>query len=186
MTFIVDGTNGATFPDSSTQAKAGLVVGTASAITAGTSVASTSGTTITFTSIPSWVKRITLIFNSVSTNGSSNPMVQIGSGSLLTSGYLGAAGNASNNTATSGANFTTGFGILSGMASNVIFQSTMVITNITGNTWVASGCGGCSDGARFIVGGGAVSLSGTLDRVALTTVNGTDAFDNGSVNIFYE
>ena len=33
---------------------------------------------------------------------------------------------------------------------------------------------------------GAVSLSGTLDRIRLTTVNGTDTFDAGSVNIMYE
>jgi hypothetical protein len=33
---------------------------------------------------------------------------------------------------------------------------------------------------------GAVTLSGTLDRVRITTVNGTDTFDAGSINILYE
>jgi hypothetical protein len=33
---------------------------------------------------------------------------------------------------------------------------------------------------------GHVSLSGALDRIRLTTVNGTDTFDAGSVNIIYE
>jgi uncharacterized repeat protein (TIGR02059 family) len=34
--------------------------------------------------------------------------------------------------------------------------------------------------------GGAKSLSATLDRVCITTVNGTDTFDAGSINILYE
>jgi hypothetical protein len=34
--------------------------------------------------------------------------------------------------------------------------------------------------------GGTVTLSGTLDRVRITTVNGTDTFDAGTVNILYE
>lgn len=36
------------------------------------------------------------------------------------------------------------------------------------------------------VGGGNITLSGALDRVRITTVNGTDTFDAGSVNIMYE
>ena len=44
----------------------------------GTAVASTSGTSVDFTSIPSWVKRITVMFNGVSTSGTSNPLVQLG------------------------------------------------------------------------------------------------------------
>ena len=65
----------------------GTPVMNASVITSGTSQASTSGTSIDFTSIPSWVKRITLMFNGVSTNGTSNYQIQIGSGSVTTSGY---------------------------------------------------------------------------------------------------
>jgi hypothetical protein len=33
---------------------------------------------------------------------------------------------------------------------------------------------------------GKKTLSGTLDRVRITTVNGTDAFDAGTINIMYE
>jgi hypothetical protein len=36
------------------------------------------------------------------------------------------------------------------------------------------------------MGGFQVSLSGTLDRIRLTTVNGSDTFDAGSINIIYE
>jgi hypothetical protein len=33
---------------------------------------------------------------------------------------------------------------------------------------------------------GGVALGGALDRVRITTVNGTDTFDAGSINILYE
>jgi len=35
-------------------------------------------------------------------------------------------------------------------------------------------------------GAGTKTISGVLDRIRLTTVNGTDTFDAGSVNILYE
>ena len=60
---------------------------TGGVINAGTAVASTSGTAITFTGIPSTAKRITVMFNGVSTNGSSDLLLQIGSGSVTTTGY---------------------------------------------------------------------------------------------------
>ena len=52
----------------------------------GTAVASTSGTSNDFTSIPSWVKRITVMFNGVSTNGTSPVQLQIGAGSVTAQG----------------------------------------------------------------------------------------------------
>ena len=51
-------------------------------LVSGTAVASTSGTSIDFTGIPSWVKRITVMFNGVSTSGTSFKQIQIGSGSV--------------------------------------------------------------------------------------------------------
>jgi hypothetical protein len=57
------------------------------AITSATAQASTSGTSINFTDIPSWVKRITVMFNGVSTSGTSIRQAQLGAGSVTTSGY---------------------------------------------------------------------------------------------------
>ena len=45
---------------------------------------------------------------------------------------------------------------------------------------------GNSDTAQISTGGGSISLAGTLDRVRITTVNGTDTFDAGTINIRYE
>jgi hypothetical protein len=86
----VAGTNTVTIPAVTGTA---VISGQNSAITAGTAVASTSGTSIDFTSIPSWVKRITVMIAGVSTNGSSIIQIQLGdSGGVETSGYTGTTG----------------------------------------------------------------------------------------------
>ena len=161
-----------------------VVNGINSSIVSGTAVASTSGTSIDFTGIPSWVKRITVMFNGVSTNGSSSPLVQLGtSGGVVTSGY-GGTGSLIASTVTS-QNFTTGFGERS-QDSAAVRSGAWVITNVSGNIWVCAGVLGRSDGANTSVTGGTVTLGGTLDRVRITTVNGTDTFDAGTINILYE
>ena len=158
------------------------VQGNSGAFVAGTAVASTSGTSIDFTSIPSWVKRVTVMFDQVSTNGSSSGLIQLGSSSFTTSGYtsqmvLVGVGTA-NTTATAGIGwYNTG----SAESHTGIF----VITNITGNTWVCTGS--LQPATQYIsLSTSKVTISGTLDRIRITTTNGTDTFDTGSLNIFYE
>lgn len=154
-----------------------------SVITSGTSQASTSGTSITFTGIPSWAKRITMMLAGVSGNGTSNYLAQIGSGSITSSGYSSSAYTPASNYSTS----TSGFLISAISTAAVTLHGSIVICNVTGNTWVSShtvgDTGGNNDPA---MGGGSVTLSGTLDRIRLTFVNGTDAFDAGTINILYE
>ena len=152
----------------------------------GTAVASTSGTSIDFTSIPSWVKRITVMFAGVSTNGTSFPLFQLGSGSVTTSGYVGSQSNIQNLSSIIVAAQTAGFGINSNLATYLVHGS-VVFTNITGNTWVCSG-NFISTGANLTVftNAGYIALGGVLDRVRITTVNGTDTYDAGTINIIYE
>ena len=160
---------------------------TSSVNTLATAVASTSGTAIEFTSLPSWVKKITVMFQGVSTSGSSPPQIQIGSGSFSTSGYLGS--NSIVNAAPGSVLFTSGFGIgvnTSNWSAAVLVYGGVVLTNITSNTWVAAGSVGRSDTASTYLTNGSIALGGVLDRVRITTVNGTDTFDAGSVNILYE
>ena len=89
-----------------------------SVITSGTSQASTSGTSIDFTGIPSWVKRITVMFNGVSTNGTSNPLIQIGDSSgVAITGY--SASSARVLATPSFTTYTTGFGIYGAAGTNV-------------------------------------------------------------------
>lgn len=152
----------------------------------GTAVATTSGTSITFTGIPSWVKRITVMLNNVSTTGTSAIQVQLGAGSVTTTGYNGAVTYEGASTSLGG-NSTTGLLVdpnIAGAAATQRF-GIMTICNFGSNTWVATTVLGRAD-AFSQVGGGSVTLGGTLDRVVLTTVGGTDTFDLGSVNILWE
>jgi hypothetical protein len=157
-------------------------------IASGTAVASTSGTSIDFTSIPSWVKRITVMFNAVSTNGSSGLQVQLGdSGGVENTGYIGSVVTLSGGMANFA--FSAGFLISSGggeTASTVRYGS-LIISKINNNLY--SGIGNFSYGSsdtRFFVLAGSKDLSDVLDRIRITTVNGTDTFDAGTINILYE
>lgn len=160
--------------------------GTLAPLISGTAQASTSGTSRDFTDIPSWVKRITVMFSGVSTNGTSNLLIQLGTSSGVTAtGYLSYSCRFGSSSVAGGANFTTGFGIAGNLASNV-FSGATIISSLSGNTWVANGFYGESVGAIGVPVGGGISLAATLDRVRITTVGGTDTFDAGTINIMYE
>ena len=152
-------------------------------IVRGTAVATTSGTSIDFTSIPSWVKRITIMMNAVSTNGTSLVIFQLGSTTFTTSGYVGYANAWTGVVPTS---ITTGIGTTTNNAAVDGRQGTLTLTNLTGNVWIGQGNFMLTTSTNGGVSVGNVTLGGVLDRVRLTTVNGTDTFDAGSVNILYE
>lgn len=154
-------------------------------LTSGTSVATTSGTSFDFTSIPSWVKRITIMLNGVSTNGASFPQFQLGSGSITTSGYSGSSQNMFGANTFQVDTLGSGFTIATGAASDVRTGS-QVLTLMTGNTWIGVGCFSSSTSGGSCYNQGVIALGGTLDRLRFTTVNGTDTFDAGSINILYE
>lgn len=157
--------------------------------TLATSVASTSGTAIDFTGIPSWAKRITVMFNGVSTNGTSIVQIQIGASSFSTSGYKSNASYGSSS-AVQFATGTSGFIIdPSGQAAAGTARSgTYTLVLIGSNVWVGSGTNaeGSVVGATTSCAGNAPALSAALDRIRITTVNGNDTFDAGTINISYE
>jgi hypothetical protein len=150
-----------------------------------TAQASTSGTSINFTGIPSWAKEITVMFNGVSTNGSSPVQIQLGdSGGVETSGYIGSVSTITSGVATFA--FSAGFLISSGGgdAASTVRYGSLIISKVNGNIYSAIGnfSYGSTD-TRFFVLAGNKELSDTLDRIRITTVNGTDTFDAGSINI---
>ena len=158
-------------------------------IKSGTAVASTSGTSIDFTGIPSWVKRITVMFEGVSTNGTSIPLIQLGdSGGVETTGYLGSGSSVLAGNNCSATLHTAGFGIGAGINAVDIFHGAVQINllNQSTNTWTANGNLGRSNIANVFSCTGSKSLSATLDRVRITTTNGTDTFDAGTINILWE
>jgi hypothetical protein len=146
-----------------------------------------SGTSVDFTGIPSWVKRITVMFQGVSTNGTSELRLQLGTSSgVTTSGYNGISKRFGSSGLTSSANITNGIGVqTANVSASFIFQGVIKVYNLTGNTWVAEVISQGSDDTTCIAVSN-VALGAVLDRVRFTTLNGTDTFDAGSINILYE
>jgi len=146
-------------------------------IKSGTAVASTSGTSIDFTGIPSWAKKITVMFDGVSTSGTSIPLIQLGdSGGIETTGYAG--------TVVATAISTAGFPFYTSWAAAQVAYGMVQLSLLNSSSWVLSGVIAITGDTPRI--GGSKTLSATLDRVRITTVNGTDTFDAGTINILYE
>jgi hypothetical protein len=146
-----------------------------------------SGTSVDFGSLPSWVKRVTLSIYGVSTSGTSPLIVQLGdSGGIETTGYLGASSAAGTTVATT--THTTGALIVFGAGDTAaaVRYGTISFVRMTGASPVWAYQGNFGAGAVTSIVGGAKSLSGILTTIRLTTVNGTDTFDAGTVNIAYE
>jgi len=161
----------------------------ASGITSGTAVTSTSGTSIDFTSIPSSAKRITILFQSVSTNGTSTVGVRLGTGATptyVTTGYA-SVGNSIAGAAVVSSTYTTLFGLGSGNQSAAsIMNGHIILTNINGNSWISTGTTSQTNIDSTHIGNGSISLGATLTAVRITTVGGTNTFDAGTINILYE
>lgn len=148
-----------------------------------TAVASTSGTSITFSSLPAWIKKITVMLGGVSSSGTSQYLIQIGTGgTATTTGYVSASGRVASG-ATAYTTYTAGYGWNSQSAAEVN-SGHIVLTNVSGNIWVASHVGNST--TVVLSGGGILTLGGVLDLVRLTTVGGVNTFDAGSINILYE
>jgi hypothetical protein len=202
MAIVLDGTNGIDTPD---LASTGPITGTTGTfsgavqasgvatnlypLVSGTSVASTSGTSIDFTGIPSWVKRVTVMFNGVSTSGTNGMQVQLGAGSVETSGYITTLSLIQSATPVANSSIVAGFPItFTGYVTAAsTYQGAITISLLGSNTWCATSLlSRETAGNTLFQSAGAKTLSGTLDRVRVTTFAGTDTFDAGSINIMYE
>lgn len=162
----------------------------ANSLTSGTAVASTSGTAIDdFTGIPSGTKQIMLVFSGVSTNsaGSANIIVQLGDGGgIEDTSYTGIVSLLGASTVSTATGNTSGFHATAAIAAAATFTGTVVLTKIDGNTWVANTNMARTDSVSISIYSGVKTLSAELDRLRITTTNGTDAFDAGTINILYQ
>ena len=166
-----------------------LSTGVSGTLIQGTAVASTSGTSIDFTGIPSWVKRITVVFQGISGSGTSPQIVQLGTGgtpTYTTSGYVGAASYVGSTNSAGGVSITAGIPMSATPAAADARSGALTLVNLSGNSWVGYLTAGQTTSAYAIVGGGSITLGATLTAVRITTVNGTDTFDAGTINIQYE
>ena len=183
MAVVIDGTNGVSSPDYEVDG----VTGQLYPIVSGTAVTA-SGTAVNFTSIPSWVKRITVLFSGVSTSGTSAFLIQLGdSGGIENTGYTGSGSNiGTGSTGITGS--TAGFILVAAAVAANNYQGKVEINlaDASTNTWVSFGTLSRSSNDSISSSAGTKSLSDTLTQVRITTVNGTDTFDAGTINILYE
>jgi hypothetical protein len=182
MSIILDGTTGITLPGANTSTQIG-------SLTSRTSVATTSGTAVNFTNIPSWVTRITIMFVGVSTSGTSDIIVQLGtSGGIVSSGYLGSALTFVASASPGSSALTSGFlNRMGGAAAAAATRhGSVVLSELGNNIWVANLSIGLSDAIYLSSTAGSLTLASILTQLRITTVNGTDTFDAGAINIMYE
>lgn len=151
----------------------------------------TSGTAIAFSGsdgVPSWAKRMTVILDLGSTNGTDQVCIALGtSGGIDKTGYQGSscyinstAGGALASTIGSGGATFPLTGASSTRTGRVVFE------HMGGNVWVFSGQAGDTAAGNVMLVSGRKALSGVLTQFAVTTINGTDTFDNGQVSVIYE
>jgi len=151
-------------------------------LTLGTEQAVTSGTSKDFTSIPSWVRRITIIFSNISTDGTSQFLIQIGdSTAIKVLGYDASAGDYGGNV-----NNNTGFILTRQVVATSNMHGSVTLHKVfSDNTWVSSGnvvSNGLPNNSA-----GVATLDSTLTRLKFTTT-GPNSFRGtiGKVNIIYE
>lgn len=144
-----------------------------------------SGTNVTFTGIPSTAVQVTVVLSGVSVAAGDQIVVQIGSGTFVTSGYGSVSVASAQTNAVLSTNSSTGFIVYSaglGDFTTVVMQ----LYQVGNNNWTSAHFGQRSGWG--LVGGnsGGVQLAGPLDRVRITTNSGGDSFDAGVINIFYQ
>lgn len=166
---------------SAAQAEWGSAVNNSAAVTA-------SGTAVDFTDIPSWVKRITLNWNSISTSGTSTLIFILGTSTgFITSGYKSALGTISATGTVSLGAYTAYFGLQGATAAGVS-EGTVFLTRVANtNTWKLTGTcyrDDATDIMHYVAGG--VVLPDALTQLRVTTANGTDTFDAGTISISWE
>jgi len=153
-------------------------------LTRGTAAATTSGTEVDFTTLPSGIRKITLVLDSVSINTTDNVFVRLSTGgTFATTGYESQSMRIQNASTSAAVTDTSQFVIISNDNASRLWTGSFTWHNITGNTWVMSGNCNTDGDARAVVCSGRIALGGTLDGLRMRTAG---TFDNGQVNIFYE
>lgn len=169
-----------TLPDATT-----TLVGQGGTITAGTAITSATGTSLDFPSIPSWVKRITISIDNISFAALGAAVVRLGvSNTLVTSGYTAARIGFTTSPAMVVTSVTDGVATFGTSAAASTAIGHIVITNLTGNEWVASGQVFRTTDNVYMTTAGSITLAGTLTNLSLVAT--TSTFDTGSINILYE
>jgi hypothetical protein len=200
MSIVLDGTTGITTPAVSGDAitdEAGTgapdfpngieVGGQTLLMPANSALITLSGSSVDFTGIPATARRVTVMINGLSTNGTTTPLIQIGdAGGIETSGYVGSS-VVLTPSSTTAVQHTAGAGVSSTWAGSIIINGSVSIElmDATTNLWVITGVIGRVDGAAGHIIGYTKSLSETLTQLRLTT-NSANTFDAGTASVSWE
>lgn len=148
----------------------------------GTPIDTSAGQTSISFGIPPNVKEFTVGLISFSTNGTSIPIVRLNG---ETTNYLGTAALIGGSQASHGTGFQ-----LSGQAyaatntteGHLFFK----LIDPSTNTWSMGYTLSISNNQASFIGSGTKALTDELNQVTLTTLGGTDTFDDGTVNVQYD
>jgi hypothetical protein len=141
-----------------------------------------SGAVLDFTAIPAGAQQVVIAFDGLSTNGTSQILLRLGSGSIDTTGYASCVVGLFNTAAVTGSSPTVGFALDVSGGTNNVLTGCLDLINITGNSWVLSGSL-MKSASNVVTITGSKTLAGVLDTIRICTTNGTDLFDAGTVNI---
>ena len=160
------------------------VTDTTTNLTRGTVAATNSGTSVDFTSLPTGIRKLTLILEMVSVNASNNISVRLSTGgTFATTGYTSQSMRIQDAASSASTSDSSSFALINNDSADRQWSGSFTWHNITGNTWVMSGNCNNETTARAIVSGGRIDLGGVLDGIRLFS---PATFDNGQINIFYE
>lgn len=173
--FYVDGASGVSVAS----------YGISGTITRGTAVTPGAVTSVTFSSIPSWVKQVTLHFSGISLSGTDHFLIRLSTGGTFASTGYNSSSNFTTVAGATGGTSSTAGAVLFGNATANTLTGSYTFTNITGNTWIGTGLHIYDNDAQFVgTEASKVTLSGTLDGIRILP-SGANTFDAGTINITY-
>ncbi|MEI8231407.1 MAG: hypothetical protein WCG32_02395, partial [Actinomycetes bacterium] len=139
---------------------------------------------ILFKDIPAYVNRITIMLSNVKMNSGAVPVAQIGANTTIqTTNYFSVSSYIGPSSGTG--SFGNGWYVTPSSRGNDVRNGNYYITHSGGNLWTCTGSFAANQ-EYISFCGGSVQLSGVLDRVSLSTSDGTSIFTDGIVNILYE
>jgi hypothetical protein len=154
-------------------------------LTLGTAITSASGSSLDFPSIPSWVERITISLNGISFAAAGVASVRLGvSNTLVTTGYVTNRTGFATAPAIANVSSTDGIATLNTTSAGAVMTGQIVLTNVTGTQWVATGQIFRTTDNVYMTTVGSITLAGVLTNLSFVAT--TSTFDAGSVNILYE
>ena len=141
--------------------------------------ATTSGTTVSLTGIPAGVTKVDVLFEGVSSNGTGEYMLRLGTASgIETSGYQSNSSNG-DNVDEDTTSLKLSYGISAATSRNGIIH--LRLKDATNNTWISGGILDKRTGTSLIsFNAGAKSLGGALTQMQLLNTAG-NTWDAGSI-----